>query len=153
VAGKELAGSVKSVYHLTVMRDDPWWVAKVGAAPDGQGWLVGRATEARTLNRLDAVVRDMLGLLLDTDDTARFELRWQYELPPELAEVVVGAQRARQSFREAERALTVTGRAAARALTAAGMSRRDAAAVLGLSFQRVAQLAAEAEPTVHAEGG
>jgi 2-oxo-4-hydroxy-4-carboxy--5-ureidoimidazoline (OHCU) decarboxylase len=131
-------------YRLSVTREQPWWVAQVSGAPEDQRWLVGRATEARTLSRLEETVRDMLGLLLDEREPARFDLVWHYDLPPELAAVVADALEARASFHAAEKALTETGRAAARALTDAGISRRDAATVLGLSFQRVAQLATEA---------
>jgi len=145
VAGERVAGSVTTDYLLTVTREDPWWVARISAAPAGQDWLVGRATDARTLGRLESSVRDMLGLLLDDDDTDGFELSWHYELPPALAGPVEDALDARERFRAAEKALAPTGRAAARALTGAGISRRDAAVVLGLSFQRVAQLATETE--------
>jgi hypothetical protein len=123
-------GSVNATYH-------------VSAVPPGQEWLVGRATEARTLNGLTEMVRDMLGLLLDIEDTSRLELSWRYDLPADLAGSVEQAIEARETYRSAEKQLATTGRAAARSLTAAGVSLRDAAAILGLSFQRVAQLADE----------
>jgi predicted RNase H-like HicB family nuclease len=128
------AMSAKKTYIAVYERDetdDAWNIHVKG--------LVGCQTYGRSLHQAQVRIREALALWLDRDPDA---LSIRDELPPSLAAVAEGVDRAR---RDAELAGTKARQETAQAvrrLTELGLSRRDAAEVLGLSHQRVQQLLA-----------
>jgi hypothetical protein len=57
-----------NTYHVTVTREEPYWVGVVDGLPGG-------ATESRSLAALDGEVRDLIAGLTDADDDS-FQLEW-----------------------------------------------------------------------------
>jgi hypothetical protein len=76
----------RDTYHVTVRREDPWWVAMV----DGVG-----ATETRTVTTLKDMVRDLVVVMREVDDPTGFDVRWNYDLPTEAAEALRDYQKSR----------------------------------------------------------
>ena len=126
-------------YRVTAERDGRFWFLRVSELP-------GVFTQVRRLEQAPGMIRDAIALMLDVPaDT--FDVEVQPALDPELAALVASTQRMRNAA-----AHMVNGsntRLASTVHTLVGPKKltvRDAAALLDLSFQRVAQLAAEPAP-------
>lgn len=118
-------------YHVTISREDPWWVAEV----EGVG-----ATEAKKIADLEDMVRDLIVVMNDLDSPDSFDLEWDYDLPSEAAEALKDYLRSKRERDEAERKYHHDALRAAKALDAASVSTREAAQLMRLSHQRVQQL-------------
>ncbi len=126
-------------YRVTAERDGKFWFLRV---PD----LPGIFTQVRRLEQAPEMIRDAIALMLDVPaDT--FDVNVEPALDPELAELIASTQRIRNAAAHfvngsnTRLASTVHALVGQQQLTV-----RDAAALLDLSFQRVAQLAAEPAP-------
>ena len=125
-------------YRVTAERDGKFWLLRVPELP-------GIFTQVRRLQQAHDMIRDAIALMLDVSaDT--FEVDVEPALDPELAELIASTQRIRNA---AAHFVTGSNTRLARtvhALVDQELTVRDAAALLHLSFQRVAQLAAEPVP-------
>ncbi len=118
----------RPVYRVNVTRERDAWLADVPDVP-------GAHTFARSLSALQRTDRPDDAL----DD---FDLDLRYEIGDSSA-AVAAARRARVEAEQAERASAEAIRQAVAELPAS-LSVRDVAALLGVSYQRVAQVRAEA---------
>ena len=119
-------------YEVTAQRDGRWWLVRV---PEVRGAI----TQARRLEQVEAMAREVVSLLLDVAPDS-FDLDVRPAIP---AEVRAELERARDLRRQAERtqaeAATLV-RDVARKLREQGLSVADVGTVLGVSFQRASQL-------------
>ncbi len=123
-------------YQVIAVRERGRWVARIGHLPH----VLSRA---HTLRRLDAYVRDVIGLALGCPATASRDLAVDYDFrtgDATLDRLVRAARAARRSaLAEQERARRLTEQA----LAVPGvrlLSRRDLALMLDISHQRVQQI-------------
>lgn len=123
-----------ATFHVSVTREDGYWVAVVDGVPGG-------ATEVRRLSTLDTEVRDLLSGLLDVDEDA---LRLDYDYSEALG---AGAHKwvseywsTRAQMAKVRHEYEHAQECAVLELREAGVSLRDAAELLDVSFQRVQQL-------------
>jgi predicted RNase H-like HicB family nuclease len=123
-------------YTAQVERSGRWWAITV---PD----LPGAFSQSRTLGGVEPMVREAIGLFLDTDEST-FDLTIQEVLDPATEDVIRAADAARREAVERQRDAGVKARAAARALQRLGLPQRDIGRLLHLSHQRVAQLLSSA---------
>ncbi|MFB2596430.1 hypothetical protein ACEXQE_01415 [Herbiconiux sp. P17] len=121
-------------YHVTVTREEPYWVAVV----DG---LLGGATESRSLAALDGEVRDLIAGLTDVDDDS-FLLEWNYEraFPTNVSQAMDQLNQLRKSLTKVREEYERVQLEAVSGIRSEGVSVRDAAVLLHLSHQRVSQL-------------
>lgn len=128
----------KASYEVVFERDDNnrWFVR----CPDVQG----AHSHGRTLAAARANIREAIGVVLDLDDDAVFDLKEVVRLPdPHLQRLVDRARELRESASEAEEdARRATIEAVVESTgSSTSLSLRDLADLLGLSHQRVQQLA------------
>ncbi len=117
------------IYTVKCRRVGGWWAISVPR-------LKGVHSQARRLEKVEAMAREAIGLMLDVDP-ATVEVK----VVPDVPEQVRKALRARREARDAERAAEQATRRAAAELIAAGYTVRDAGSLLELSPQRISQLA------------
>lgn len=126
-------------YRVTAERDGKFWLLRV---PD----LPGVFTQTRRLEQAPDMIRDAIALMLNVA-AETFDVEVEPALDPDLAEMIASTQRIRNAAAHfvdgsnTRLASTVHALVGQQQLTV-----RDAAALLQLSFQRVAQLAAEPVP-------
>jgi hypothetical protein len=102
--------------------------------------LKGVNTQARRLERAEAMARDAIALFLDVPSDS-FEVMVEPILPRELQKKVGLARKVRAEAEELQaEAATVSAAVAADLVRGAHLTVRDAGRVLGLSHQRIAQL-------------
>jgi len=120
-------------YTARCQRVGDWWAISV---PE----LKGVNTQARRLEKVDAIVRDAIALFLDVRADS-FDIKVEPIVPRELQMKVVRARkvRAEAEVLQAE-AVTVSAAVAADLVQRAHLTVRDAGRVLGISHQRIAQL-------------
>ena len=120
-------------YTARCQHSGDWWAISV---PE----LKGVNTQARRLEKAEAMARDAIALFLDVP-TDSFEIRVEPILPSELQKKVGRARKVRgeAEVMQAE-AATVSAAVAADLVHGAHLTVRDAGRVLGLSHQRIAQL-------------
>ncbi|HEU4399857.1 MAG TPA: type II toxin-antitoxin system HicB family antitoxin [Actinomycetota bacterium] len=122
----------RPTYRVTAQRDGRWWFVRV---PEIQGAI----TQARRLEQVEAMAREVISLLLDVTPDS-FDLDVQPAIPDEVrAELTRARDLQRQAERTQAEAATLV-REAARKLRAQGLTVADVGAVLGVSFQRASQL-------------
>lgn len=125
------------IYQAVAERSGDWWAISVPELP-------GVFTQAKTLEKGEAMAQEAIGLMLDVP-TRHITVELKAKVPD--AEGVLQnlasarRRRAEATAREANNLLK-----AAQTLTAV-MSVRDAGKVLGVSYQRVSQLANSGEPS------
>jgi predicted RNase H-like HicB family nuclease len=127
-----------STYHVSVTREGRTWLATVDDLP-------GAHTYARTLAALDRNVREVITLMADlpdeaASDPAAFQVTYRYDLGTDTLDHLQHSRTEAAGWQEKAAAIS---RQLVGDLVSAGVSRRDAAQIMGLSFQRVAQIAAE----------
>ena len=123
----------RRTYTARCERAGDWWAISV---PE----LRGVHTQARRLEKVDAMVRDAIALFLDVRRDS-FEIKIEPVLPRDLQKKVGRARRVRNEAEVLERqAAAVSMDVAADLVQRAHLTMRDAGRVLGLSHQRVAQL-------------
>ena len=120
-------------YTARCQHSGDWWAISV---PE----LKGINTQARRLEKAEAMARDAIALFLDVP-TDSFEVRVEPILPSELQKKVGRAKKVRgeAELLQAE-AATVSAAVAADLVQGAHLTVRDAGRVLGRSHQRIAQL-------------
>ncbi|HEY8864924.1 MAG TPA: type II toxin-antitoxin system HicB family antitoxin [Candidatus Dormibacteraeota bacterium] len=120
-------------YTARCQHSGDWWAISV---PE----LKGINTQARRLEKAEAMARDAIALFLDVP-TDSFEVRVEPILPRELQKKVGRARKVRGEAEELQaEAATVSAAVAADLVQGAHLTVRDAGRVLGLSHQRIAQL-------------
>ena len=123
----------RRMYTARCERAGDWWAISV---PE----LRGVHTQARRLEKVDAMVRDAIALFLDVRRDS-FEIRIEPVLPRDLQKKVGRARKVRGEADVLERqAAAVSMEVAADLVQRAHLTMRDAGRVLGVSHQRVAQL-------------
>ena len=126
-------------YRVTAERDGKFWLLRVPELP-------GIFTQVRRLEQAPDMIRDAIALMLNVA-AETFDVDVEPALDPDLAEMIASTQRIRNAAAHfvdgsnTRLASTVHALVGQQQLTV-----RDAAALLDLSFQRVAQLAAEPAP-------
>ncbi len=120
-------------YTAVARRSDGWWAVDVPAIP-------GARSQARRLDHVEAMAREVIGLLLDADPDS-FEIDVEVDLPEQVRQRVDAVGRARADADDAAQLATgLTGRTALDLRDQLGLSMRDIGRLLGISHQRVAQL-------------
>jgi hypothetical protein len=124
---------VRATYEVRAWQEDGWWLARItGASGDADLTPVNALTHARSLTDIEQVVRDLVAMILDIDETT-FNVEVEYVLPREVDTLVceaLGAQTWLDAARELFRERTAV---AARALSDQGFSLRETSKLLGLS--------------------
>lgn len=118
-------------YHASATRDGRYWLVHV---PE-----VERYTQARTVDEIDAMARDLVAVMTGTD-AASVDLRISVELPVSVRDKLDQVEQARETERTARADAAAALRAAALELKRTGMSVRELGKVLGVSYQRASQL-------------
>jgi predicted RNase H-like HicB family nuclease len=119
-------------YTVMCRRSGGWWAISVPQ-------IKGVHSQARRLDKVEAMAREAIALMLDADP-ATIEV----EVRPEVPARVQGALKARRAARDAERRADEATRKAVAELMADGYTVRDAGSLLELSPQRVSQIATHA---------
>jgi hypothetical protein len=135
------ADTSRPVYVAHCLRSDGWWAVEIS---DGAGvHLRGGNTQARRLDDVERMVREVISLLLDVPEDS-FDVRLEAELPAEVRAEVESSRALRaEAERAHEAARTAYANAAADLVRRQGLTLRDAGRILGLSYQRVHQLLGE----------
>lgn len=126
-------------YKVAAERDGKFWFLRVPELP-------GVFTQVRRLEQAPDMVRDAIALMLDIPaDT--FDVDVEPALEPELAALVARTQQMRSAAAHMVQGSNTRLASTVHALIdEQQLTVRDAAVLLDLSFQRVAQLAAEPAP-------
>ena len=123
----------RKTYTARCQRSGDWWAISV---PD----LRGVHTQARRLEKAEAMVRDAIALFLDVPSDS-FDVRIEPVLPRDLQGKVGRARRVRGEAELLQReAAIASAEVAADLVRTAHLTVRDAGRVLGLSHQRITQL-------------
>jgi hypothetical protein len=114
------------------------------AEREGRWWIVtirelDRVTQARRLEQVEPMARDLIALWLEVDPTS-FDITVIPLLPEALNEEILQARQLRAEADKLAEEASERSRDAARHLADAGLPLRDVGVVLGVSFQRAGQL-------------
>lgn len=127
-------------YRVTAERDGRFWFLRVPALP-------GVFTQVRRLEQAPEMMQDAIALTLDIPAES-FDVEVEPSLAPELAELIASTRRVRNAaLHFVSGSNTLLASAVHALVDEQQLTVRDAAALLDLSFQRVAQLAAEPAAT------
>lgn len=127
----------RKTYTARCQRSGDWWAISV---PE----LRGVHTQARRLEKAEAMVRDAIALFLDVRSDS-FDVRIEPVLPRDLQGKVGRARKVRGEAEVLQReAAIASAEVAADLVQTAHLTVRDAGRVLGLSHQRITQLLKEA---------
>jgi ribosomal protein L14E/L6E/L27E len=126
------------VYVARCVRSGNWWGVEI---IDDQGVHVkGGYTQARRLDQVDAMVREVISLLLDVPEDS-FDVKLAPQLSADVQREVEDARARRQQAEQAQQeAINAASRAAADLVKREHLTIRDAGLILGLSHQRIDQL-------------
>lgn len=123
----------RKIYTARCQRSGDWWAISV---PE----LRGVHTQARRLEKAEAMVRDAIALFLDVPSDS-FDVRIEPVLPRDLQGKVGRARKVRGEAEVLQReAAMASAEVAADLVQTAHLTVRDAGRVLGLSHQRITQL-------------
>ncbi len=123
----------RKTYTARCQRSGDWWAISV---PE----LRGVHTQARRLEKAEAMVRDAIALFLDVPSDS-FDVRIEPVLPRDLQGKVGRARKVRGQAEVLQReAAIASAQVAADLVHTAHLTVRDAGRVLGLSHQRITQL-------------
>ena len=123
----------RKTYTARCQRSGDWWAISV---PE----LRGVHTQARRLEKAEAMVRDAIALFLDVPSDS-FDVRIEPVLPRDLQGKVGRARKVRGEAEVLQReAAIASAEVAADLVQTAHLTVRDAGRVLGLSHQRITQL-------------
>jgi predicted RNase H-like HicB family nuclease len=123
----------RKTYTARCQRSGDWWAISV---PE----LRGVHTQARRLEKAEAMVRDAIALFLDVPSDS-FDVRIETVLPRDLQRKVGRARKVRGQAEVLQReAAIASAEVAADLVQNAHLTVRDAGRVLGLSHQRITQL-------------
>jgi predicted RNase H-like HicB family nuclease len=127
----------RKTFTARCQRSGDWWAISV---PE----LRGVHTQARRLEKAEALVRDAIALFLDVPSHS-FDVRIEPVLSRDLQAKVGRARKVRGEAEVLQReAAIASAEVAADLVQAAHLTVRDAGRVLGLSHQRITQLLKEA---------
>lgn len=119
------------IYHATVQRSGKFWAIYVDE--------IDRGTQARRLDEVDYMTRDLISAMTDLDpDTIEVEIA--RTLPDEVRMHLDRANELRDQAAQVQSEAARESRAAVKALIDNGVTQREAGKLLGMSFQRVSQL-------------
>lgn len=118
-----------STYTAVARRSGDWWAISVPA-------LKGVHTQARRLEQVEAMAREAIALMLDTDPVD-ITVGVQAELPAAAEDALAARRRAREAEKLAEQTTTD----AVAVMLSEGYTVRDVGAMLDLSPQRISQIA------------
>ena len=125
-------------YVARCVRSGNWWGVEIADANGDH--VKGGYTQARRLDQVEAMVREVISLLLDVPEDS-FEVKLEPDLPADVMREVEEARTRRQQAQQAQReAMSAASRAAADLVKRERLTIRDAGHILGLSYQRVDQL-------------
>jgi DNA-directed RNA polymerase specialized sigma24 family protein len=115
-----------------------WWAVSIA---DSHGdHIPGANTQARRLDQVEGLVKEVVSILLDVDEDA-VKVQLEVELPDDVRVEVQGARALRSAAEQAQKEASLAANRAAVALVKRqGLTVREAGRVLGLSHQRVDQL-------------
>ena len=130
-----------TVYEVQATRSGGWWTIEVVSGLPAS--LLG-VSQARRLNKVPKVARQMLSELLDRE-AADIEVEVRVSMSDELEAAVDKARQAEATEAVARAAAAKARRDAATALLNAELTMREAGQILGVSHQRIKQLADQAE--------
>lgn len=126
----------RMTYDVKASRSGDWWAIDVPA-------LLGAHTQARRLDRVEHMAREVISLLVDVPEDS-FDVRIQAELDDEWARLLRETREARIAADEASERAQRLVRTAIVTLQGAGLTTREVGQLLGVTHQRVQQLAADA---------
>ena len=136
---------MRPAYEVRAWQEDGWWLARItGAGGEADLTPVNALTHSRSLTQIEQVVRDLVAMILDVDETT-FDLEVEYVLPNEVDVLVceaLGAQTWLDAARDLFRERTAV---AAKALSDQGFSLRETSKLLGLSDRWLDQLLRSAD--------
>lgn len=136
---------MRPAYEVRAWQEDGWWLARItGASGEADLTPVNALTHSRSLTQIEQVVRDLVAMILDVDETT-FDLEVEYVLPNEVDVLVceaLGAQTWLDAARDLFRERTAV---AAKALSDQGFSLRETSKLLGLSDRWLDQLLRSAD--------
>ena len=121
----------RKVYEVDVKRDGKFWLIHVPS--------VDRSTQARNLQELDAMARDLV-VIMDDVAADSFDLDIVVKVPPTALAHLEESQRLRNVSLEANAQAALELRLGARGMAEEGFTVRDIGRLLGISHQRVHQL-------------
>ncbi len=124
------AVTARKIYQARVERDGAWWYIFVED--------IGHSTQARRLDQVEGMVRDLVALVEDVPADG-FDVDIAVRLG-DAQSAVDDAVAARRSAEATHRAALDATRAAAIALRESGLPLRDIGVLLGLTHQRISQL-------------
>ncbi|MFC7381592.1 hypothetical protein [Sphaerisporangium rhizosphaerae] len=127
-----------STFRVTAQRSGDWWALVV----EGPGLRRPAYTQARRLDKAEAMVRDLLALHFDVDPADVGDIEITPADEPLAHELVSTRQVRREAERLREEATRRT-RATARRLRERGYAQREIGALLGVSHQAVGKLLGE----------
>lgn len=127
-----MVGALKPIYTAVAEPSGTWWAITVAELP-------GVFSQAKRLNRVEAMARDAIAAYLDVP-TGSFEIVVREVLDGPTARAIGEAIASREAAVASQRVATAKSRAAALALRRQGLPQRDIGRLLKVSHQRVAQL-------------
>jgi hypothetical protein len=133
-AGKELVEEM-TMYHAHVSLGDRFWLVHV---PEVDRW-----TQARTLDEVDEMARDLVAVM-ERVDPETVELAVDIDLPAEVSDHWQRSKDLADQSKQLNSEAAKESRLAARALRRAGVTLRDIGRVLNVSYQRAGQLTSDA---------
>ena len=127
-----MVGDVRPTYTALVEPDQGWWAIRVAELP-------GVFSQARRLERVEAMARDAIATLLDIRPES-FDVVVRERLSPDAEQAVSDALQARAEAVERQKVASEKVREAVDTLTQLGLPQRDIGRLLDVSHQRVGQL-------------
>lgn len=121
----------RKVYEVDVERDGKFWLIHVPA--------VDRSTQARNLQELDTMARDLVAIMTDSTPES-FDLDIVVKVSPKAVEHLERANVLRKQSIEANAQAAMELRAGVLAMSEDGFTVRDIGRLMGISHQRVHQL-------------
>jgi DNA-directed RNA polymerase specialized sigma24 family protein len=135
-----------SSFVVTAQKSGDWWALTV----EGPGLRRPAYTQARRLDKAEAMVRDLLALQFDIDpaDVGNIEIT---PVDQSLADEVADTRKLRREADRLRDEATTRTRSTARHLRERGYAQREIGALLGVSHQAVGKLLGEQrKPSVDA---
>ncbi len=123
-------------YRAHAVRSGRWWAVDIREVP-------GAFTQARRLDQVETMARDMLALLLQSPPDS-FDVAVDADVPEPLVTKVEELRSLRERAAAAEEEAARTATALVSAMLVEGFTVRDAGRILGISYQRASQLARRA---------
>ena len=123
-------------YRVEVVRSGSWWAVTIPQ-------IRGAYTQAKRLDHVEAMAREVIALMLDIDETDVGALDIEVEPPSSVVDLLAALRQSERAAEDARRAVAAAQRRAVDELRAAGLPMRDVGRLLGVSHQRVSQILAK----------